>query len=277
MAFIKTFEKVGDGQMNTIMIAEDFRVIHTLESTAKEILEMELLGSFCDEYSALQYVMEHKVDLVIVNKVMGTKEGGMFRSQLKKTNPDMVLIYIASGEEQTRDVTCLRPITVLPKDFSKEELDSAVKTAYLFLKQGKRKIYARTFGHFDVFVDGKPIMFKSAKAKELLAFLIDRRGGTVTTDQMINALWEDRPNDESTQNLCSKLVRTLQKELQASHAEEMLVVTRGNRHVDTDTFRCDLYEMLDGSERVREQYMGEYLLDYSWSETRTALLDRFLQ
>jgi hypothetical protein len=166
--------------------------------------------------------------------------------------------------------------TVFSQDFTGEDSDDAAKKADVSRKQNKRNIYVRTFGHFDVFVEGQPIMFKSAKAKELLAFLVDRRGGTVTTDQMISVLWENRPNDESTQNLCSKLVKTLRNELQASGAEEMLVVSRGNRRVDTDTFRCDLYEFLDGSEKVRNQYMGEYLLDYSWSETRTALLDRFL-
>ncbi len=56
---------------------------------------------------------------------------------------------------------------------------------------------ARTFGYFDLFVDERPVMFKSAKAKELLAVLVDRQGGTVTTDQIIGTLWEDRPNDVS--------------------------------------------------------------------------------
>ena len=38
-------------------------------------------------------------------------------------------------------------------------------------------IFIRTFGYFDVFVDGVPILFRSEKAKELLALLVDRRGG----------------------------------------------------------------------------------------------------
>ena len=34
--------------------------------------------------------------------------------------------------------------------------------------------------------------------------------------------------------------------------------------------------MLDGNQKIRSQYMGEYLVDYSWSEGQTAFLDRFL-
>ena len=42
--------------------------------------------------------------------------------------------------------------------------------------EGKR-IVIRTFGYFDIFVDGETIPFSCKKAKELLALLVDRMGG----------------------------------------------------------------------------------------------------
>lgn len=54
----------------------------------------------------------------------------------------------------------------------------------------------RTFGYFDVFVDGKPIPFRSEKAKGLLALLVDRRGGFVTSADAIATLWEHEPGSE---------------------------------------------------------------------------------
>ena len=56
--------------------------------------------------------------------------------------------------------------------------------------EGKR-IVIRTFGYFDIFVDGETIPFSCKKAKELLALLVDRRGGFVTTGDAISYLWED--------------------------------------------------------------------------------------
>ena len=50
-------------------------------------------------------------------------------------------------------------------------------------------IYIRTFGYFDVFVNGTPIAFRHEKAKELLAVLVDRRGGYVTAREIIACLW----------------------------------------------------------------------------------------
>ena len=138
----------------------------------------------------------------------------------------------------------------------------------------KKEIFARTFGHFDLFVDGSPIIFKSTKAKELLAYLIDRQGGTVTTDQIISVLWENRPNDVHTQNLCSKVVRCLKKELKANDLSSLLVSYRGTRYVDVNLLKCDYLDMLKGDREAIRHYTGEYMIDYSWAENRIPILNQ---
>lgn len=127
-----------------------------------------------------------------------------------------------------------------------------------------------------IVVDDEPIMFKSHKAKELLALLVDRRGGTVTTDQIIGTLWEERPNDQYTQNLCSKIGKTLEKELKENNIEHILVSARGIKRVNTSEFRCDFYDLVDGDEKAAEKFFGEYMLEYSWAEERMALLSKYI-
>lgn len=263
--------------MKTILVNHDAAASQAFLREAKNIQDLEIEGSFQSASEALEYAEAHQIELAVLDLHIEEMSGILLASELRKRNPEILLIYIAEDERYAKEALQLRVAAYIVKPYSKEDLQYAVETARLLSRRRRKRIFARTFGYFDVFVDGKPIMFKSAKAKELLAFLIDRRGGIVTTDQMINALWEDRPNDELTQNLCSKLVKTLKKELKAYEADDILVVTRGSRRVDTELFECDLYDMLDGSSKVREQYIGEYMLDYSWSEGRNALLDRYLR
>ena len=45
------------------------------------------------------------------------------------------------------------------------------------------KVYIKTFDGFDLYKDGKMVYFSSAKAKELLAFLVDRKGRFVPLSQ----------------------------------------------------------------------------------------------
>ena len=78
------------------------------------------------------------------------------------------------------------------------------------------RIEIRTFGYFDVFVDGRPIAFRSEKAKELLALLVDRRGGFVTSADIITAFWEDEPITAQTRTRCGKVALRLNRTLEAN-------------------------------------------------------------
>ena len=197
-------------------------------------------------------------------------------SRIRDKNPDIMFIFITGDESYAMEAIKHDAAGYIVKPYSSESLRYAVETARLLSKRNKKRIVARTFGYFDLFIDERPVMFKSGKAKELLAMLVDRQGGTVTTDQIIGTLWEDRPNDVSTQNLCCKICKTLQKELDDNGIGDLLITARGVRSLDISKFDCDLYKMLDGNKHVADRYIGEYMMEYSWAENRAALLDRYL-
>ncbi|MBQ8912815.1 MAG: hypothetical protein IJ054_02065 [Lachnospiraceae bacterium] len=50
-----------------------------------------------------------------------------------------------------------------------------------------------------MFVDGNVVAFSRSKAKELLAFLIDKRGNSVMRKDIFAALWEEGDYDRSMQ------------------------------------------------------------------------------
>lgn len=75
-------------------------------------------------------------------------------------------------------------------------------------------IFIRTFGYFDVFVDGVPILFRSEKAKELLALLVDRRGGYVSSSEAISILWENEPLSDQTRSRYRKVAMRLKDTLE---------------------------------------------------------------
>ena len=52
-------------------------------------------------------------------------------------------------------------------------------------------IFIQTFCGFDVFINNQMIYFPSKKAKELLAILVDKRGGSVTISQLAYMLYEE--------------------------------------------------------------------------------------
>lgn len=262
--------------MRTIIVDDEECAVKVFLHEASKIPELEVVAIFHSGKEALAYIEDNKVELAILDVNLNDIDGIMLGNEFKKRIQEVMLIYITGFEKYAMDAIKLHAAAYITKPYSSEELSYAVESARLLSRRKKKRIYARTFGHFDLFVDDKPIMFKSAKAKELLALLIDRKGGTVTTEQIICTLWEDRPNDVSTQNLCSKVGKTLERELKGYGVSEILVSSRGVRRVDTDKFECDLYHFLEGDKKNDEYFIGEYMLDYSWAEGRMALLEKYI-
>ncbi len=262
--------------MKVIVVDDDREAIAVFEEAVKDMPEIEVTASFTDGSMVIPYLEKNPVDLVIMDVVMNGVDGIQLGGILRGLYPDIQLIYITGYENYAMDAIRLHAVTYLVKPYEKEELEYAIETAKLLLRRKQKRIVVKTFGHFDVFVDNKPIMFRSGKAKELLALLVDRQGGTVNTDQAICALWEDRPNDEATQNLCSKVTKGLYNELKEHDAHEMLLVSRGLRCVDTEVFYCDMYALLEDSKKEKKNFSGEYMIDYSWAEDRVSQLTKYI-
>lgn len=268
--------------MKVIVVDDEEAAVVSFCHDVQGIEDIQIAGMFFDAKEAYRFVQSHEVDLAVLDIQMEGINGIELGQMLKNQCPNLLLLYITASDEYAEDAVRLNADGYLTKPYTKGSLSFAINSAKTKLTHQRERqkvdksksIVAKTFGYFDLYVDGVPHMFRSRKAKELLALLIDREGGTVTTDQIISILWEDRPNDESTQSLCSKICKTLQGELQACGAEKMFISERGIKRVDTKQFECDLYQLLAGDKSAREKYMGEYLMDYSWAEERVPLLDK---
>lgn len=133
-------------------------------------------------------------------------------------------------------------------------------------------VVIRTFGYFDVFVEGKPIAFRSQKAKELFALLVDRRGGYVSSEEAISFLWEDEPVSSVTLARYRKVALRLKNILEEYGIVDVVESVDGKRRIVTDKVKCDLYDYLSGKEEYAQIFKGNYLSNYSWSENTLAEL-----
>jgi len=135
-------------------------------------------------------------------------------------------------------------------------------------------LFIQTFGSFDVFFNGRPIPFRSAKAKELLAVLVDRRGSFVTRGDIIGCLWETETQNKTTMARCRKTFMRLLDELEPYGARDIVesVARLGVRRIVPERVSCDLFQYLSGEERYRGLFGGVYMQNYSWSEYTLGVL-----
>ena len=130
-----------------------------------------------------------------------------------------------------------------------------------------RTVSIRTFGYFDVFVGDKPIAFRNKKSKELLALLVDRKGGYVTSEEAISFLWEDEPANTLTLSRYRKVALRLKSTLEEYGISDIMEAVDGKRRIVMEKVDCDLYNYLSGKEEYAQLFKGSYLTNYSWGET----------
>lgn len=140
----------------------------------------------------------------------------------------------------------------------------------------KPDVFVRTFGHFDIFVNGKPIIFKSPKEKELVALLVDREGGTITSEEAMSCLWENQIIDEKTKNRYRKLCQRTRKTLESQGLQGLMEESRGVRNLNRGMVTCDYYEMMEGNEHYSHKFGGRYLSNYSWAEPTLGMILRIM-
>ena len=133
-------------------------------------------------------------------------------------------------------------------------------------------LYARCFGNFELFCDGKAVSFKRYKTKELFAYLIDRRGACVTSGELAAVLWEDSDDLKSLKHRIRNLAYDLKKTLTDLGYAEIVIRSRDRIGLTVEKIDCDYLRYLDGTAGPHEAFRGEYMEQFSWAEVTKGTL-----
>lgn len=265
--------------MKAIIVDDEIPCSEYLKMLLESIEDVEIKGCFQDMGKALFYMKDTKTDLVFLDIEMPQMNGIEASRLMKELNPDICIIFVTGYDQYAFDAFKEDAVSYLLKPCAMDELVRAVNRARRLLAAPPVRVVIRTFGHFAVFVDGKPCRFSNSKAKELLAIMVDWKGSAVTMEQAIDILWEDRPYDESVKQLYRKAVSYL-RQIMKEHKAEFIDIGRGHLNIIPSKVDCDYYNLLDGDQEARKQYEagGEvYLSEYSWAENTLAGIEKILR
>ena len=216
-----------------------------------------------------------KLDYAFLDIRMREMNGLELARRLKLLHPATVLIFCTAYTEYAFDAIGMYAKGYLMKPISAESivrtLDEMVFDWRKSLEAQEHSFWIKTFGNFEVFVDGQPLLFEREKAKEMLAYLVDRGGASVTTEQLAVVLWEDRPYDRTLKNYVSTILGSLRKTLRKVGKEDILIKSRNHLSVNPEKIRCDAYDYEKGIMSAVNSFRGEYMVNYSWAEFKTGV------
>lgn len=137
-------------------------------------------------------------------------------------------------------------------------------------------IEIRTFGHFTVFLNERPVHFSRRASKEVLAYLVHNRGAVVNKQLIVDEVLNIDRYDEKVHNRIHVILVSLKEDLKKAGIDHILYVNNNEYAVITGTFRCDYYEFLDQGLKVLKDDPSTYMADYEWAlNTRSFLENRY--
>lgn len=261
--------------MTAICVDDEYLIMEHIVSMCRSIPQLTEVIGFTRAREALDWLRDHDADLALLDIDIPDMKGLTLAEEIRKLHPKTAIVFLTGFSEYAVKAFELHASGYLLKPVNRERLEAEVLHA-LGGKQrfSRAHIEARTFGNFDLFVDGELVTFRQAKCKELLAYLIDRQGGSVSRAEAFSVLWEDRMYDRPMQKQFDVIIRSLRDSLADHGIGEILEVKNGMLRVRPEGISCDSWRFFNGETEAIKAYRGEYMSAYSWGEYTASHMNR---
>ena len=226
---------------------------------------------------ALLLARSNDIDIAFLETELPELDGIDLGQYLKELYPRINLIFYSKETDRSFEAFALHASGFIKKPVIEEDVRLEI-TDLRYPPDGKdqKRVFAQTFGNFEIFCDGIPLLFKYSKTKEIVALLVMKRGAQTTNGEIIATLWEDDGDPEKKSSYLSNLRQDLQNTLSKLQLHRIIIKQRGSLAIATDLIECDLYDWLENKENSRYRYLGEFMNQYSWAESMHAELEEIL-
>lgn len=264
--------------MHVLAIDDERIMLKELVTELGQVFPNAEIHGFQEPLEAEKWASElaaegEKLDYAFLDIRMREMNGIELARRLKLLHPGTVLVFCTAYTEYAFDAIGMYAKGYLMKPVSAESIIRTLNEMVYDWRKSQEvqedSFMIKTFGNFEVFVDGQPLVFEREKAKEMLAYLVDRAGASVTTEQLAVVLWEDRTYDRTLRNYVSTVLGSLRKTLRKVGKEDILIKSRNHLSVNPKKIKCDAYDYEKGIMSAVNSFRGEYMVNYSWAEFKT--------
>lgn len=264
--------------MNILAVDDEFYALELLKDALNRVAVDATVYLCSDVAGALRMAGEQKMDVAFLDIQMPEMNGIQLALELKRINPKINIIFATGFSEYMKEGIDLRMSGYIFKPVTPEAVKTELENLRHPVEPAPAKpIQIRTFGNFDVFVDGAPVKFERKQAKEILAYLVDKRGTTATYPELAAMLWEDGEYDRTRQKNLQVYVASLVKTLNGVGVKDLVMKSRQGILVNTGIVDCDYYRFLEGDVRAINSFTGQYMSAYSWAEFTVGYLENQVQ
>ena len=259
--------------MRVFVIDDEEHILQETTELMREASESAEIRSFHRAAAALDAIREgDRPDVVFSDIEMPGISGLEFAVRLKTISPETRIVFTTGYEQYAVEAFRIKAHGYLMKPLTIQSLRDELDYVPEMRKTSQDKLIVRCFGYFDVYWRGKPVIFGRKQSKELLAYLIDRKGAACTSEELVSALWGDSSGRKDAKHGIRNLVGDLRETLKQIGMEDVLIRRGAHIAIRPELLDCDYYRMLAGDMAAVNAFRGEYMSNYSWAELTAGTL-----
>ena len=288
--------------MNILAVDDEKLALEGIVEMLKDTVPEAQARGFRRAEDALDYAKEHMVDVAFLDIEIRGMNGNVLAKKLQDIQPHVNIIFTTGYSEYMKEAFDLHASGYILKPITKRKIlkelenlrfpiDSATAAGsadasdFAEMSQPKNltrtanqeavsdeddRIHIRAFGNFEVYFHSVPLYFKYQKTKELLAYLVDRRGALCGLQEISAVLWEGDAGQSHVSYL-KNLRSDLTEALDNCDNGHILVRRRGQIGLLPSEVDCDFFTCMETGNM--DAYFGEYMSQYSWSEFTHGMLE----
>ena len=260
--------------MNILVVDDDRSSLENIKSIVNKLMPDSECSVFDSSLAVLAKAREQEFDVAFLDINMPELNGIDLGNYLVELNPFINIIFLTEHKEFGYEAMQIHASGYIVKPASEQSVKKELnELRYPELRKKYKRVFAQTFGNFELFVDGEPIVFKYSRTKEIIAVLINNRGAQTTNGELIACLWEDDGDPDKKLSYLCNLRQDLQNTLKKLKLDGIILKQRGSMAIVKDKIECDLFDWLEKKKESKYQYIGDYMNQYSWPEYFHAELD----
>jgi len=263
--------------MNIIAVDDEYLQLIDLEFAIKEAVPEASVLSFENPLIAADFGSENHIDVAFLDINMPGLNGIDLAKKLKESNPKVNIVFATGYDDYAKESYSVKASDYLTKPIKAE----AVKTSLKHLRtpldaRPNAKLRVQCFGNFDVFADNKILYFPRQKSKEVLAYLIHKRGTSCNIKELCAVIYDNTENVSSVEKQIQPVISGMMKTLKESNVDDIIIKNFNSISVDVNKVDCDFYRYLEKDPGLTGIYTGEYMTNYAWAEFRPEYFEAVL-
>lgn len=280
--------------IRAIILDDEQPSVDKLERLLIESGMVEIKGKFTEPIKAVEFLKGNKVDAVFLDIEMPDMDGIELSNRIVSMQEKIAVVFVTAYNQYAVEAFRLNALDFLMKPVTparlKETLERIIKEKAILVQPVDLKV--QCFGKFKASAGNSEVKFRTEKAEELLAFLIDQRGSFVSRNRIIDSLWEEYEGDRALIHFNTTL-HYVKRALVQHGVQIPIEFDRGSYRFDVSGIDCDYcrfhkFTSIDTKvndtnllkcEEAARLYTGEYLSgkESAWVErSRQMQKDRFI-